>query len=123
MSEARNSTCPLCLENNLLSVPILSQSQNAYLIDAVTAPGNFLIIPKHHVEAASELADTWWYELKQVLPSIDRLDDYNISINLGKNSGQKLKHLHFWVIPRHEGKASSGKGLAALISEIDKTTS
>jgi diadenosine tetraphosphate (Ap4A) HIT family hydrolase len=47
--------------------------------------------------------------------------DYDLSLNIGRAAGQTVKHLHFCVIPRAEGRASSGKGMARLIEEADKT--
>ncbi len=111
--------CPFCRSNDLLSVPIISTSSNAYLIPAATDNTSYLIIPNDHCEAVNELPDGWWHDVKSLLPDTLKLADYNISINIGAAAGQKIKHLHFWVIPRTAGLMSSNKGMAALIAEID----
>jgi len=81
-----------------------------------------LIIPNGHYESLLELPDTWWQDLKALLSKVPGLTgDYNLSLNYGKDAGQSVKHLHFWVIPRESGKPSSGKGFARLIAEADAT--
>jgi diadenosine tetraphosphate (Ap4A) HIT family hydrolase len=47
--------------------------------------------------------------------------DCNISLNLGKKAGQRLEHLHFWVIVRRgeEGLPSENLGLSALIKLVN----
>ena len=112
--------CPFCLESGLLRVPVLAKSDQAFLIEAVTSPGRYFINPLEHYESLDELPDTWWADVKRLLAEVPELGGtYNLSINIGQIAGQRLKHLHFWVIPRIDGKASSGRGLAALLAEVD----
>jgi diadenosine tetraphosphate (Ap4A) HIT family hydrolase len=81
---------------------------------------SYLIIPAGHYESLLDLPDNWWQDMKSLLGRVPGLaGDYNLSLNYGKNAGQSLKHLHFWVIPREDGKPSSGKGFARLIAEAD----
>lgn len=81
---------------------------------------SYLIIPAQHVESLLDLPDNWWQDFKAMLAQVPGLTgDYNLSLNYGKDAGQSLKHLHFWVIPRESGKPSSGKGFARLIAEAD----
>lgn len=94
------------------------------MIEASTNPGNYLIIPDLHVEDPKKLPDTWWAEMKMMLGQVPHLSpDFNLSLNVGKLSGQTVKHLHFWVVPRPDGRASTGKGLAALMAEVDRLSS
>ena len=59
--------------------------------------------------------------MRLMLKEIPALGDhYNISTNVGKNAGQSVKHLHFWIIPRATNKPSSSKGLASLIDTVDQ---
>lgn len=112
--------CPLCPQNNLLKEPILAETSNAYLMPAHGSPGIFLITPKQHVELPGELPPNWWSNMAELLAKVPKLGEhYNISLNFGKDSGQTIKHLHFWVIPRAAGQPASGKGLAGLISEVN----
>ena len=112
--------CPFCLGNGLFKGEILAKSPGAYLAENHFNPGSYLIIPLDHVESPLKLSDTWWAEVKELLPKVLGLDEhYNISLNFGSHAGQSVKHLHFWIVPRFSGKPSSGKGLARLISEAD----
>jgi diadenosine tetraphosphate (Ap4A) HIT family hydrolase len=113
--------CPFCLDNNLFKGEILATSEQGFLTTNAFMPGNFLIIPKVHIEQLTDLPDTWWVDVKTLLPKIPGLtEDFNMAVNYGKAAGQSLKHLHFWIIPRVQDKPSSGKGLARFIAEADK---
>jgi len=113
--------CPLCPDNKLLEVPITAQNDAAYLIPARGSDTNYLIIPKEHIEDPAKLADDWWQDLKPLLDKVPgRGENYNISLNIGQVAGQRVPHLHFWIIPRQSDTPSSGKGLAILITEKDQ---
>lgn len=113
--------CPLCRKNSLLKEDIIAQTATAYLIPAHSSPGNYLIVPEQHTEQLTDLPDLWWRDVKQLLKHIPDLQkDYNLSVNFGKNAGQTVGHLHFWVIPRSHDGAASGKGFAKLISEVNE---
>lgn len=113
--------CGFCRSNNSLDGEVIAESANAYLIQAGTSPDNYLIIPNAHVESIAELADDWWKEVKWLLPKVPHLlPDYNLSLNIGRQSGQTMPHLHFWVISRAPGLPASGKGFARLISEANQ---
>lgn len=113
--------CPFCLENNLFKGEIIAKSAQGFLTTNAFMPGNFLIIPSAHIEQLTELPDTWWADVKTLLPKVPGLTgDYNLAVNYGKAAGQSLKHLHFWIIPRASDRPSSGKGLARFISDADK---
>lgn len=100
---------------------MLAETEGAYLIRARFSPGNYLIIPSVHAESPAELPDTWWQAVKELLPRVPNLgEQYNLSLNIGRDAGQTVKHLHFWVVPRASGQPASGKGLAGLISEVNK---
>jgi diadenosine tetraphosphate (Ap4A) HIT family hydrolase len=114
-----NQTCPFCLHNNLLSTPLIAQTKVAYATDALANSDNYLLIPKDHIESLADLPDTWWYEVKQLLGILPDFDDYNVSVNIGEQAGQKVKHIHFWLIPRSAHQPSSGKGFAKLIDEAN----
>jgi ATP adenylyltransferase len=69
--------------------------------------GNVMIIPKRHIERLERVASEEWMDLQKVLiRTQDRLGklfgtrDFNIGINIGKNSGASIRHLHWQVIPR-----------------------
>lgn len=109
--------CPFCQRNNLLKTEVLAETDDAYLIPALGDKGNYLIIPKEHVESPNGLPDTWWRDVKELLVHAPRMEHFNLSFNLGAHAGQSVKHVHMWVIPRDGGSAATGKGLARLIQE------
>jgi len=79
--------------------------------------GHMLIIPKRHfstyfdatykeVQAINELAK----RAKQLLDDKYSPDGYNIGINIGKDAGQTIFHLHVHMIPRYKGDVEEPKG-------------
>ena len=113
--------CALCRANTQLKTDVIAETEDGYLIRAITSPGNFLIIPNSHIESPQDLPDTWWRDVTKLLARVPgTLDAYNISLNIGHAAGQRLKHLHFWVIPRVAGQPASSKGLALLIHEANE---
>lgn len=114
--------CKLCRSNGLLKGDIVAEAEEAYLVESLYGSHNFLIIPNVHAESIGQLSDTWWASVKQLVPHIPNLpDDYNLSLNIGSEAGQTIKHLHFWVIPRFSGQVASTKGLASLIDTVNET--
>jgi len=112
--------CPFCLGNDLFKGEILAKSAHGYLTEDNFNPGNYLIIPMTHNTSPYELSDMWWADVKTLMSIVPGLSDqYNVSLNIGSDAGQSLKHLHFWVIPRLREKPSSGKGLTRFIAEAD----
>jgi Diadenosine tetraphosphate (Ap4A) hydrolase and other HIT family hydrolases len=116
--------CPFCLENNLIEGRILAETDGGYLLPP---KGNeegqgYLLIPKQHAEALADIPDNWWQDVKALLPHIPNFpDQFNVNVNVGQNAGQSVKHLHFWIVPRVAGRASSGHGLLSLMSIVDGT--
>jgi L-threonylcarbamoyladenylate synthase len=118
--QAQSNTCPFCLDNGKFKGPILYQNEHLFISRPIHDSNAFLVIPKLHVEQLLDLPDTWWKDFKRGLQNFpDVLTDYNLALNYGEVAGQTVRHLHFWIIPRQTGKASSGKGLATLLSIID----
>ena len=112
--------CPFCLGNNFFKGEILARTPHAYLARNEFSPGNYLINSEEHIEDPTQLPADWWENMNELLTKIPELKyDYNVSLNVGRQAGQTLKHLHFWVIPRIPGTPASGKGLARLMSEVN----
>jgi len=74
-----------------------------------------------HVESPLDLPDDWWRDVKELLAQVPaQLVDYNLTFNVGREAGQSVKHLHFWVVPRKADEPASGKGLGALIEAYNQ---
>jgi diadenosine tetraphosphate (Ap4A) HIT family hydrolase len=111
---------PLCRSNGALKTRVLFASGDVYLTESFSNQGNYLIVPEDHAERLDDLPDTWWRDAKAALRHVASLEgNYNLSINVGKQAGQTVKHLLFWEIPRAAGQPASGKGLARLIDEAN----
>lgn len=109
--------CPFCRGNNVLKGPVVAVGNSAYALIPTDFTDCYLIIPESHAESPLDLPDDWWSDFKALLDKLPVKGDYNISLNYGKNSGQTMKHLHFWIVPRPANTPASGKGLAGLIAE------
>lgn len=119
--------CPFCIENG--KVTVLKQNDDAYLVAAhdghgVIMPGRYLIIPKAHIGHFWELPGDWMHTLNSLLVQIPEYRsriDFNLSLNCGQEAGQRVWHMHFWVLFRQaeEGLPSHQLGLASLIAKIN----
>lgn len=72
--------------------------------------GHILIIPKRHFSDFFETTENeilFIYKLldqcKDLLDEKLKPDGYNIGINVGKEAGQSIFHLHVHLIPRYTG--------------------
>lgn len=100
--------CPFCFANGKVTVLVESELAYATLVKDSPIENAFFIIPKRHCESIFELPATWTEEMIIVLELLAELRpdlyrrsrSFNINLNLGYNAGQRLSHLHFWVIPR-----------------------
>lgn len=82
----------------------------AFLDHIPTNPGHTLVVPK---KWSSDLLDTDEETLKHLIVAIQKISKavkaatgaggINIHQNNGEIAGQKVFHLHFHIIPRHEG--------------------
>lgn len=69
--------------------------------------GNLMIVPKRHVENIDDLnreeREEFYAVLiktKKILGKLFKTKSFNVSLNLGENSGGSIKHLHWQIIPR-----------------------
>ena len=82
----------------------------AFLDISPINPGHTLVIPKEHYETLVDLPDEELAGLMPVAKNIGQAimsklgaDGFNIGLNNGKAAGQEVDHVHFHVIPRHQG--------------------
>jgi len=102
--------CPFCPENG--KVEVVAEVEAAYLCEVKNGPlpECYFIIPKQHMESIELLPDDWQRQMNRLLRQIPWWfagADFNISINVGRKAGQRVKHLHFWVIPREDESPAS----------------
>lgn len=117
--------CPFCIKNG--KVNILSETEDAYVVVALKHPGCYLVVPKQHIESILDLPVNWQSsvaDLLRSLPEIQAGEHFNLSYNQGYIAGQRVSHVHAWVIIRssNEAEESRGIGLASLISNVNTHT-
>jgi len=79
--------------------------------------GHLLVIPRRHVASwfeANRAEREALFELveqgKDFLEESHHPDGYNIGINVGRDAGQSIFHLHIHLIPRYAGDIENPKG-------------
>jgi histidine triad (HIT) family protein len=82
----------------------------AFLDIAPTSPGHILVVSKKHYQNMEEISEAELCNLIKIVKRIgkdlkDKLNDpgYNICVNNDPVAGQLIPHLHFHIIPRHQG--------------------
>jgi diadenosine tetraphosphate (Ap4A) HIT family hydrolase len=123
-----HQNCPFCIENG--KVAIIEQTAIAYLVAVIDnegriLTGRYLIIPKRHVESVFDLPDNWQVSVRRLLKQVPEVKSgvpFNLSYNQGRAAGQRIAHVHAWVVQRsgEEGQASYELGLSGLIEAINK---
>ena len=99
--------CPFCVLGTIYSDPIVSVRYDLYPV----TKGHMLVTPNRHVGSLLDLNDTEYLRIFTV--SLQIIKDYdtrlgrehderswNIGVNIGKNAGQTVPHVHVHLIPR-----------------------
>ncbi|OGI29712.1 MAG: hypothetical protein A2288_02535 [Candidatus Moranbacteria bacterium RIFOXYA12_FULL_44_15] len=120
----RSKECPFCNPSNLKSQECKSLSGKEWAVIINKYPymdGNLMIISRRHVEHVSSLNSAEKGEFFEILNGvIEKLgklfttNDFNVGLNLGKNAGASVKHLHWQVIPRKNKILNSANIFADL---------
>lgn len=79
--------------------------------------GHTLIIPKRHFESFFEATEAEIKAIYSLIHEVKELLDiqygptgYNVGINIGKDAGQSIMHLHVHLIPRYKGDVENPRG-------------
>lgn len=87
--------------------------------------GNVMVISKRHIERIEKISSEEWADLQATiiktqkrLGELFETKDFNIGINIGKNSGASIKHLHWQIIPRTKKQFSTVLNLLADLQLI-----
>lgn len=105
--------CELCNPKNIKKQECTSLSGKHWRVFVNKYPyldGNLMIISKRHIKDIEDLTKNEWEELhiifgktKKVLKKIFKTNDFNVGLNIGKNAGSSLEHMHWQIIPRKYG--------------------
>ncbi|WP_297550969.1 HIT family protein [Thermococcus sp.] len=108
--------CPFCYppEEQLLYEDELVR----ILLDAYPASrGHLLVVPRRHVERWEDLREEEKLALIKgmelamaVLRETLKAEAFNVGMNLGKEAGQTVPHIHLHVIPRWRGDSKNPRG-------------
>lgn len=107
--------CPFC---TLRPEQVVASTPDALLIRALGDYDDYLVIPRNHEDWIQDLPATFMADLAILLESIPWWNadaDFNISLNYGRPAGQRIMHLHWWIIKR--SGETDGLGLATLLTE------
>ncbi len=98
---------------------MLEANENAFVVlDAYpVSPGHSLVISRRHVAdifnlEVSEIGDI----LTLVQSARERIDrtlrpaGYNVGVNIGRDAGQTVMHVHVHIIPRYPGDSEDPLG-------------
>lgn len=98
---------------------IIEARDHAYaVLDAYpVSPGHTLAVVRRHVADAFDLTTDEIGDILHLIRSAqDRIDrthrptGYNIGVNIGRDAGQTVMHVHVHVIPRHSGDCEDPTG-------------
>lgn len=71
--------------------------------------GHALVIPKRHFESYFDITNEELLKINELIKKIKDIlikeynpDGFNIGINIGKDAGQSIFHLHIHIIPRYK---------------------
>ncbi|WP_297470849.1 HIT family protein [Thermococcus sp.] len=108
--------CPFCYppEEQLLYEDELVR----ILLDAYPASrGHLLVVPRRHVERWEDLREEEKLALIKgmelamaILRETLKAEAFNVGMNLGKEAGQTVPHIHLHVIPRWRGDSKNPRG-------------
>jgi len=107
--------CPFCNPGKSL---LYEGELIRILLDSYPANrGHLLVVPKRHVERWEELGEDEKVALirgmelaMEVLRETLRAEAFNVGMNLGREAGQTVPHLHLHVIPRWKGDSKNPRG-------------
>ena len=111
------TSCVFCQPEK--SCELLLESATAYAIldKYPVSRGHTLIIPKRHVANYFDLTfreqSACFFminHLKKIIDQRYQPDGYNIGININKDAGQTVGHVHVHLIPRYKGDLSDPEG-------------
>jgi diadenosine tetraphosphate (Ap4A) HIT family hydrolase len=116
MSESTAEHCPFCA---ISSHRILDTTQHAFVVlDAYpVSQGHALVISRRHVTDIFDLTESEIGDILRLIQSVrERIDrtlrpaGYNIGVNVGKEAGQTIMHVHVHVIPRYPDDSDDPAG-------------
>jgi diadenosine tetraphosphate (Ap4A) HIT family hydrolase len=116
MSGSSKNECPFCTS---ATARVIDSNDLAFAIEDAfpVSPGHTLVVPRRHVDCFFELnveevaaIRALLHRAKARLDDRDRPTGYNIGINIGRDAGQTVMHVHVHLIPRRAGDVAQPEG-------------
>jgi histidine triad (HIT) family protein len=119
------SDCPFCaIVAGKSPAPLLLETEHSVAFPDInpSAPVHVLVVPRLHLDSAAELRPEHAAVLSDLFATIKAVAEkegvaesgYRIVTNVGEDSGQVVKHLHFHVVGgrplRRQPRPSPGEG-------------
>ena len=116
MSDSSINDCPFC---HIPAERVIASNDLAFTMEDAfpVSPGHTLIVSRRHAESffgltVEEVAAIMalLHQAKARLDEHDHPDGYNVGINIGREAGQTVMHVHVHLIPRHAGDVVKPEG-------------
>jgi ATP adenylyltransferase len=122
-AEGKRADCVLC---NIDQDNIVGANTLAFAIRDVApvTPLHSLVLPKRHTSSFFDLSEAETRAIERLVRLLgddirardDRVEGFNIGINVGEVAGQTIFHCHYHLIPRRRGDvANPGGGVRRVI--------
>ncbi len=139
LTDSEGELCPFCPGNG--KVRVVVESGDAYLIQVVKgdemAIGRYFIIPKQHMESLLDRPKAWteWEnellnaalviaasdeELVRLMAGRPLSEAINLNWNQGIWAGQRVRHIHLWVVFRYDNLKLGIDGLIKMVEDQHK---
>lgn len=108
--------CPFCKKEVIENAFASTSGFIAIYNHAPIVPGHSMIIPTNHVTDLMELSDSDYLNMclfgrkvMQFLNSYFKTNEFDMSLQQGRNAGQSVEHVHLHLIPRKQFDLKEGE--------------
>lgn len=121
-----DTSCPFCIQNNLLRVKVLYQDDLWYITDIEegSISNATMAITKRHIATPFDINPVEWSALQKILGKMKDLVDtkekptgYNIGWNVHSSGGQHVEHAHLHLLARYDDEPLAGKGIRYVFKQ------
>ena len=102
--------CEFCNPTNIKKQACKNISSKYWLVFVNKYPyldGNLMVIPRRHFVRVDEITAEEWIDLQDVivrtqavLTKLFKTKSFNLGLNIGKEAGASIEHMHWQVLPR-----------------------
>ena len=131
--ESVDADCVFCIHNEQKDRVVFKSEY--FVVKGDKFPiveGHLLVIPKRHINSPIDLNNSEWTNMRSVIEEAclllrnkdNEITGYNIGINIGRDAGQTIPHMHIHVIPRRSNDIPDSKCGVRMVNpkNADHTT-